>query len=78
MVAGRAAHVHQHDRATARRDHRAAAGSWVSAETSLTIAAPASRAAAIVAAFLVSTEILQPAAASALITGRTRACSSSG
>ena len=53
----------------------AAAGSWRSAETSLTTRAPASSAACMVAALRVSTETATPCAASARTTGRMRACS---
>ena len=53
-------------------------GSKVRPDTSLTIAAPASKAAAIVAALRVSMDTISPASAKARITGMTRACSSSG
>ena len=53
-------------------------GSWASAETSLTILAPAASAARMVDAFRVSTDTHRPSAASARMTGSTRSCSTSG
>ena len=61
-----------------RRTSGRAAGSCVRAETSLTMRAPASSAAAMVPVLRVSMESTAPWRARAAMTGRTRACSSSG